>query len=112
MNTGTRLGHYTIVSLLGSGGMGSVYRATDATLGRDVALKVLPAEVASDPDRLERFQRGSRISSGFTGVIATSLLFKEGSPRKRAGRLSTTRSHLIDTAQPPIFNKERFAIRS
>jgi len=60
MNPGTSLGHYTIVSLLGSGGMGSVYRATDATLGRDVALKVLPADVASDPDRLDRFRREAR----------------------------------------------------
>jgi serine/threonine-protein kinase len=60
VNPGTNLGHYTIVSLLGSGGMGSVYRATDATLERDVALKVLPVDVASDPDRLERFRREAR----------------------------------------------------
>jgi serine/threonine protein kinase/tetratricopeptide (TPR) repeat protein len=60
MNPGTRIGHYTIISILGSGGMGHVYRATDTTLGRDVALKVLPANVASDPDRLDRFQREAR----------------------------------------------------
>jgi serine/threonine protein kinase len=60
MNSGQRLGHYTIVSLLGTGGMGSVYRATDATLGRDVALKILPADVASEPDRLDRFRREAR----------------------------------------------------
>ena len=53
----TRLGSYEIVSQLGAGGMGEVYRATDTTLSRDVAIKVLPDLFASDPDRLARFTR-------------------------------------------------------
>jgi len=53
---GARLGPYEIVSLLGSGGMGEVYRARDARLGRDVAIKVLPSLVVDDPDRLRRFE--------------------------------------------------------
>ena len=57
---GSHLGAYRIVSPLGSGGMGEVYRAHDPRLGRDVALKVLPAEMASDPARLERFTREAR----------------------------------------------------
>jgi len=56
--TGTRLGPYEIVSALGAGGMGEVYRARDAKLNRDVALKILPKAFASDPDRLARFARG------------------------------------------------------
>jgi serine/threonine-protein kinase len=60
MRPGDRIGHYTIVSHLGSGGMGAVYRATDSRLDRDVALKVLPPEVAADAERLERFQREAR----------------------------------------------------
>jgi serine/threonine protein kinase/tetratricopeptide (TPR) repeat protein len=60
MLPGARLGRYTIGGLLGQGGMGSVYRATDSSLGRDVALKVLPADVATDPERLERFRREAR----------------------------------------------------
>jgi len=57
---GSQLGPYEIQSPLGAGGMGEVYRATDSKLGRDVALKVLPAEMAQDPDRLGRFRREAK----------------------------------------------------
>src|SRR5438105_2419980 len=58
----TRLGSsYEILSQLGAGGMGEVYRARDSKLGRDVALKVLPAAFAGDPDRMARFQREAQV---------------------------------------------------
>ena len=57
---GKRLGRFTIVELLGSGGMGEVYRATDANLHRDVAIKVLRPQMASDRDLVARFQREAR----------------------------------------------------
>jgi len=57
---GARLGHYHITAAIGAGGMGEVYRATDTTLGREVAIKVLPAEMASNPERRERFQREAK----------------------------------------------------
>jgi serine/threonine protein kinase len=57
LTAGTRLGPYEIVSLIGAGGMGEVYRARDARLGRDVAVKVLSGSMAQEPDRLRRFER-------------------------------------------------------
>ncbi len=54
---GTTLAHYRITAALGAGGMGEVWRATDTKLGREVALKVLPAAMAADPERLDRFRR-------------------------------------------------------
>ena len=54
---GARLGAYEIVSLLGAGGMGEVYRARDTRLGRDVAIKVIPPGFSADPDRLQRFEQ-------------------------------------------------------
>jgi serine/threonine protein kinase len=58
---GSRLGPYIVGPLLGAGGMGEVYRAHDTTLGRDVALKVLPDSFALDPDRLARFKREAQV---------------------------------------------------
>jgi len=56
-----RLGHYQIVELIGKGGMGEVYRARDTKLDRDVAIKVLPAALAQNPDRLARFEREAKV---------------------------------------------------
>ena len=57
---GTRLGPYEILALVGAGGMGEVYRAKDPRLGRDVAIKVLPASFSQDADRLRRFEQEAR----------------------------------------------------
>src|ERR1700687_3351213 len=61
--SGTRLRPYEILAPLGAGGMGEVYRARDARLGREVAIKLLPEAVASDPDRLFRFEQEARAAS-------------------------------------------------
>jgi serine/threonine protein kinase/Tol biopolymer transport system component len=58
---GSRVGLYDIIALLGAGGMGEVYRAKDTKLGREVALKILPATFTSDPDRLARFRREAQV---------------------------------------------------
>src|ERR1700694_2128231 len=63
LTAGSRLGPYGIVSPLGAGGMGEVYRARDNRLGREVAIKLLPEAVASDPDRLSRFEQEARSAS-------------------------------------------------
>ncbi|HEV2388967.1 MAG TPA: protein kinase [Candidatus Acidoferrales bacterium] len=60
LSTGVKLGPYEIVAPIGAGGMGEVYRARDTRLGRDVAIKVLPASSSSDPERLRRFEQEAR----------------------------------------------------
>src|SRR3954469_11318931 len=61
LTPGTRLGVYEVTALIGEGGMGRVYRATDTRLKRQVAIKVLPPSLATDPDRLARFQREAEV---------------------------------------------------
>src|SRR5688572_14835932 len=72
LQSGTRLGEYEIVGLLGAGGMGEVYRARDPKLNRDVALKILPDAFAADPERLARFRREAQVlaSLNHSGVGA------------------------------------------
>ena len=61
LTAGSRLGNYEIVAPLGVGGMGEVYRAHDARLGRDVAIKILPSAFTTHPERLARFEREARV---------------------------------------------------
>jgi serine/threonine protein kinase/tetratricopeptide (TPR) repeat protein len=80
---GTRLGPYEVVAVLGAGGMGEVYRARDTRLGRDVAIKVLPAEFAADPDRLRRFEQEARAASALNHpniLVVHDIGSHEGAP--------------------------------
>src|SRR5450755_4127819 len=63
LTSGTKLGPYEIRSAIGAGGMGEVYRARDTRLGREVAIKVLPEFLSSDPDRLQRFEQEARATA-------------------------------------------------
>src|SRR3974390_2246601 len=66
LTPGSKLGPYAIVSSIGAGGMGEVYRARDARLNRDVAIKILPASFSSDPDRLQRFAQEARAAAALS----------------------------------------------
>ena len=70
---GTRLGAYEVIGLLGQGGMGEVYRATDTKLGRPVAIKVLPEALAFDADRVARFEREARVLASLNHANIASL---------------------------------------
>ena len=66
LSPGTRLGPYEILSALGAGGMGEVYKARDTRLDRTVAIKVLPAQLADDPQFRERFEREAKAIAALT----------------------------------------------
>jgi serine/threonine protein kinase len=76
---GTRFGPYEVVSALGAGGMGEVYLARDTTLGRQVALKVLPDDVARDPDRIARFRREAQILAALNHPLIAAIYGVEDS---------------------------------
>ena len=82
LHTGTRLGPYEVTAQIGAGGMGEVYRATDTKLKREVAIKVLPAAVAADADRLARFQREAEVAR----VAESSEHRRDLRPRRRRRR--------------------------
>jgi WD40 repeat protein len=77
---GTRLGAYEVIGAIGAGGMGEVYRARDARLGRDVAIKVLPSLIATDPDALARFEREMKTLAALSHphIVAIHDVGREG----------------------------------
>jgi eukaryotic-like serine/threonine-protein kinase len=81
LTSGTKLGPYQIQSSIGAGGMGEVYRARDSRLGRDVAIKVLPASFSADPDRLRRFAQECRAAAALNhpNILSIFDIGEEGS---------------------------------
>nr|MDQ3420685.1 serine/threonine protein kinase [Acidobacteriota bacterium] len=87
--TGTRLGPYDVISALGAGGMGEVYRARDSRLDRDVAIKILPPAFAGDGDRLARFEREAKTLASLNHPnIAQIYGIEEVPPTSSTGRTS------------------------
>jgi eukaryotic-like serine/threonine-protein kinase len=84
LNAGTRIGPYEISGLLGAGGMGEVYRAHDARLHRDVAVKTLPASLADDANRLARFQREAQVLAALSHPHIAAIFGLEESGGVRA----------------------------
>jgi two-component system LytT family response regulator len=108
--TGSNIAHYRVISRLGEGGMGAVYLADDTRLGRRVALKVLPANVAADPDRMHRFVQEAKLASALThpnvayiyeigeddGLRFLAMEYVEGQPLSvQLGRGSLVLSELL-----------------
>jgi serine/threonine protein kinase len=79
LSIGTKLGPYEILAAIGAGGMGEVYRARDAKLGRDVALKVLPEAFARDAERMARFQREAKVLASLNHPNIASIYGLEDS---------------------------------
>src|SRR5262245_51971814 len=84
LNIGSRFGHYEVAALIGVGGMGEVYRATDTNLKRDVALKVLPDEFVSDANRLARLQREAELLAALNHTNVAHIYGLERSGEKTA----------------------------
>ena len=117
---GTRLGPYEVLAKLGEGGMGEVYRARDTKLARDVALKVLPAGVAAEPERLARFRREAQLLAalnhahiaqihGFedpTGVQALVMELVEGADTRRSADAGTAAARR-GAARSPVRSPRR-----
>jgi serine/threonine protein kinase len=109
LSAGTRLGPYEVTALIGAGGMGEVYRARDTRLDRTVAIKVLPTDVAADPDRRRRFEQEARAVSALNHPHIC-VLFDVGehvpsNPESRLPRRSQEEANRAEAGVPPASPK-------
>src|ERR1700683_4575959 len=88
--------HYLVGEKIGAGGMGQVYRATDTKLHRDVALKLLPREMASDSDRLARFQREARSAAALNHPYIVTLHSVEEAEGVHFITMELVKGHSLD----------------
>ena len=98
---GERLAHYEVLDFLGKGGMGEVYRARDARLDREVALKVLPAAMAADPARLKRFEREARSLAGLNHPHIVTLYSVEEAGGVHFLTMELVEGESLDRTIPP-----------
>src|SRR5437867_2084131 len=98
---GAQLGPYTILSALGSGGMGEVYRARDIKLGRDVAIKVLSAALANDPKGLARFTREAHAVAALNHPHIVTIFSTEEADGVRFMTMELIEGRTLDQLIPP-----------
>jgi Tol biopolymer transport system component len=124
LSAGTRIGHYEVLSLVGEGGMGEVYRAHDTDLKRDVALKVLSPQFSGDPDRMGRFQREAEVLASLNhpniatlygtaeadGVRALAMEFVEGETLQCPQPVETALGYAKQIAEALEYAHERGVI--
>ena len=112
LSPGSRLGHCDVTTLLGAGGMGQVWQATDTQLGRQVALKILPDAFAADPDRLARFKREAQILAslnhpniaaiyGIEEAPSTSAPSTDGDTERSQGSGQAVRALVLELVEGP-----------
>ena len=101
LSSGSRLGSYEILGPIGAGGMGEVYRARDPKLGRDVAIKVLPENVARDPERLARFEREARSLAALNHPGIVTIFAVEEAEGARFLAMELVEGDGLDTLVPP-----------
>ena len=97
---GSKLGHYEILRQIGKGGMGEVYAAHDGKLNREVALKVLPSELADDPDRLERFEREAKTVAALNHPNIVTIYSVEEAGGVRFMTMELVRGKTLDELIP------------
>ncbi len=100
LSSGERFGPYEILALLGSGGMGEVYRAKDLKLDREVAIKVLPSAVAQDRDRLARFEREAKVLASLNHPNIAHIYGLEENANARALAMELVRGSILSVPQP------------
>jgi len=100
LSAGTRLGPYEILEPLGAGGMGEVYRARDPRLKRDVALKVLPEDLASEPERLERFEREAQTLAALNHPHIVTIFSVEEADEHRFLTMELVEGRTLSTVIP------------